>query len=156
MPLAFPPPSRDVTSLPLCAAAVLCSQVEDFKSGSATKMSQSSSSSGEVGTLPRSGNCNMAEMGVEETAASVVSGTGTNQDAAASLIAKAITLLTPDVRAQAEDPKRKASSKDPGWKYGFWPEIGKKDKIQCIFCGKQPHGGVLRFKMHLAGGYPVV
>jgi hypothetical protein len=98
----------------------------------------------------------MAEMGVEETAASVVSGTGTNQDAAASLIAKAITLLTPDVRAQAEDPKRKASSKDPGWKYGFWPEIGKKDKIQCIFCGKQPHGGVLRFKMHLAGGYPVV
>lgn len=98
----------------------------------------------------------MAELAVDQAATSLGNGTVTDQDDATSLVAKAIALLAPDIRAHAEDPKRKASSKDPGWKYGFWPDAGKKDQIQCIFCGKKPHGGVLRFKMHLAGGYPVV
>ena len=35
------------------------------------------------------------------------------------------------------DPKRKARSGDPGWKYGFWPEIGNRDLVECILCGTQ-------------------
>ena len=53
----------------------------------------------------------------------------------------------------ANDPKRKAKSKDPGWKYGFWPDLTNKDIVQCIRCGKQMHAGVRRLKQHLAGGY---
>jgi len=71
----------------------------------------------------------------------------------ASLIAQAIAKLPPDLAAMAEDKKRKAKSSDPGWKYGFWPDIGKKEFIQCIFCKKVVPAGIKRFKQHLAGGY---
>jgi len=71
----------------------------------------------------------------------------------ASLIAQALAKLPPDLAAMAEDKKRKAKSSDPGWKYGFWPDIGKKEFIQCIFCKKVVPSGIKRFKQHLAGGY---
>jgi hypothetical protein len=54
----------------------------------------------------------------------------------ASLIAAAIAKLSPELAAMAEDKHRKAKSSDPGWKYGFWPDPGKKEFIQCIFCKK--------------------
>ena len=71
----------------------------------------------------------------------------------ASLIAQAIAKLPPDLAAMAEDKKMKAKSSDPRWKYGFWPDIGKKEFIQCIFCKKVVPSGIKRFKQHLAGGY---
>ncbi|WVZ78409.1 hypothetical protein U9M48_026122, partial [Paspalum notatum var. saurae] len=87
-------------------------------------------------------------------------GTGTGSAAGssaapdeASIIAKAIAKLDPDEQEQAKDPKRKARSNDPGWKYGFWPDVGKKDSVKCIFCKKVISAGIGRFKQHLAGGY---
>ncbi|XP_021321882.1 uncharacterized protein LOC8068075 isoform X2 [Sorghum bicolor] len=71
----------------------------------------------------------------------------------ASLIAEAIAKLPPDLVCMAEDKKRKAKSADPGWKYGFWPDPGKKEFIQCIFCEKVVPAGIKRFKQHLAGGF---
>ncbi|KAG2572458.1 hypothetical protein PVAP13_7KG180555 [Panicum virgatum] len=53
----------------------------------------------------------------------------------------------------AQDPKRKARSSDPGWKYGFWPDVLKKEMVQCIFCKKVVPAGIKRFKQHLAGGF---
>jgi hypothetical protein len=55
--------------------------------------------------------------------------------------------------AEAKDPKRKAKSRDPGWQFGWWPDIAKKDSVQCIFCKKITPSGISRFKQHLAGGY---
>ena len=43
-----------------------------------------------------------------------------------SLAEKAIAALPPDLAAQAIDPKRKARSQDPGWKFGWWPDPSKK------------------------------
>ena len=51
------------------------------------------------------------------------------------------------------DPKRKAKSNDPGWKYGYWSEIGNRDKVMCILCNTPSSGGIKRLKEHLAGGY---
>jgi hypothetical protein len=70
-----------------------------------------------------------------------------------SLIEKAIAALPPELAEQAKDPKRKAQSQDPGWKYGWWTDPTKKEFIQCIFCKKVVPTGIGRFKMHLAGGY---
>ncbi|KAL9670399.1 hypothetical protein QQ045_007950 [Rhodiola kirilowii] len=56
----------------------------------------------------------------------------------------------------SKDPTRKAKSPDPEWKYAFWPDLNKKDMIECTLCHKQVHGGIRRVKMHLAGGYPEV
>ncbi|CAM8937151.1 unnamed protein product [Rhodiola kirilowii] len=56
----------------------------------------------------------------------------------------------------SKDPLRKAKSPDPGWKYGFWPDVNKKDMIECTLCNKKVHGGIKRMKMHLTGGYPEV
>ncbi|GJN06726.1 hypothetical protein PR202_ga24482 [Eleusine coracana subsp. coracana] len=50
-----------------------------------------------------------------------------------ALVAAAIDKLHADLAALAKDPTRKAKSKDPGWKYGFWPVLGKKELVQCIF-----------------------
>jgi hypothetical protein len=69
-----------------------------------------------------------------------------------SLVEKAIAALPSELAEQAKDPKRKARSQDPGWKYG-WPDPIKKKFIQCIFCKKVVPTGISRFKMHLAGGY---
>ncbi|KAL6565628.1 hypothetical protein OROHE_004683 [Orobanche hederae] len=57
-------------------------------------------------------------------------------------------------RELAKDPKRKAKSKDPGWKYAFYPNLGNKDVVKCVLCGNENHGGINRFKQHLIGGYP--
>src|SRR6266540_1171039 len=51
------------------------------------------------------------------------------------------------------DPRRKPKSKDPGWKYGYWPEIGNRDKVMCILCNTVTKGGIKRLKEHLADGY---
>ncbi|KAM0852119.1 hypothetical protein ACQ4PT_051984 [Festuca glaucescens] len=51
----------------------------------------------------------------------------------------------------SNDPKRKANSGDPGWKYGYWHDMDRRDRIRCKFCGKDIHGGIARFKRHLAG-----
>ncbi|XP_031116598.1 uncharacterized protein LOC116020254 [Ipomoea triloba] len=53
----------------------------------------------------------------------------------------------------SKDPKRKANSKDPGWKYGFWPDLSRKDLIQCNLCGREITQGIKRLKQHLAKGY---
>ncbi|KAL6563638.1 hypothetical protein OROGR_002597 [Orobanche gracilis] len=57
-------------------------------------------------------------------------------------------------RELAKDPKRKAKSKDPGWKYAFYPNLGNKDVVKCVLCGNENHGGINRLKQHLIGGYP--
>ncbi|CAD6263817.1 unnamed protein product [Miscanthus lutarioriparius] len=49
--------------------------------------------------------------------------------------------------------KRKAKSSDPKWKYGFWPEIGNRDLVECILCGTRVKSGIKRLKEHLVGGY---
>lgn len=72
---------------------------------------------------------------------------------AATLAEKAIAALPSDLAAEAVDPKRKAKSQDPGWKYGWWPDPTKKDFVRCIFCKKTVPAGIKRFKQHLAGGY---
>jgi hypothetical protein len=51
------------------------------------------------------------------------------------------------------DPKRRARSNDPGWKYGYWTEIGNRDKVTCNLCKTVTVGGIKRLKEHLAGGY---
>ena len=57
----------------------------------------------------------------------------------------------------SKDPKRRpAKSKDPGWKYAFWPDLEDKYKLQCTLCGKVVPSGVSRFKKHLAGGFSIV
>jgi len=65
---------------------------------------------------------------------------------------KAIAKLPPHLAAEAVDPKRKAKSKDPGWKFGWWPDPTKKDFVKCIFCQKTIPAGIKRFKQHLSGG----
>ncbi|KAL6518103.1 hypothetical protein OROMI_033804 [Orobanche minor] len=46
----------------------------------------------------------------------------------------------------SKNPKRKAKSSDPRWKYAFWPDLNNKDIVQCCLCNK-------RLKQYLAGGY---
>lgn len=54
----------------------------------------------------------------------------------------------------SKDPKRRATkSKDPAWKYSFWPVIEKKDLLQCMLCDKKVYAGVARMKRHLGGGF---
>jgi hypothetical protein len=57
----------------------------------------------------------------------------------------------PDPYDPSKDPKRKANSGDPGWKYGYWHDMDRRDRIRCRFWGKGVHGGIARFKRHLAG-----
>ncbi|KAJ1295802.1 hypothetical protein BS78_01G250600 [Paspalum vaginatum] len=66
----------------------------------------------------------------------------------ASLAEKAIAALPPNLQEMAKDPKRKAKSSDPRWKYGFMPDPLKKETIQCIFCNKKVHSRIKRFKQH--------
>jgi hypothetical protein len=57
----------------------------------------------------------------------------------------------------SKDPKRKPSrSKDPGWKYAFWPDLENKLLLQCTLCNKRVTCGFLRMKKHLAGGFTQV
>ncbi|KAL6896759.1 hypothetical protein ACP4OV_007331 [Aristida adscensionis] len=51
------------------------------------------------------------------------------------------------------DPRRKAKSKDPGWKYGFWPEIRNSNLVECVLCGMRVNARIKRLKEHLVGGY---
>ncbi|KAM3351539.1 hypothetical protein ACQJBY_023483 [Aegilops geniculata] len=57
----------------------------------------------------------------------------------------------------SKDPARKPRrSKDPAWKYSFWPDLQDKLTLQCVLCGKNITSGVLRMKKHLGGGYTEV
>ncbi|XP_008659785.1 uncharacterized protein [Zea mays] len=52
------------------------------------------------------------------------------------------------------DPTRKPrKSTDPGWKYGFWPDLQNKDRVECTLCGQVVSGGIKRLKQHLARAY---
>jgi hypothetical protein len=51
-----------------------------------------------------------------------------------------------------KDPKRRAKSKDPGWKYSYWP-TDDKQIVECLLCGKVMCSGIKRAKQHLAGGF---
>lgn len=44
----------------------------------------------------------------------------------------------------SKDPERKSKSKDPGWKYCFWPDLSNRDLIHCSLCGKQMIAGFKR------------
>jgi hypothetical protein len=94
----------------------------------------------------------MPEPQMSETVGSVDPATSASSDAA-TLAGRAISALPPELVADVVDPKRKARSQDPRWKYGWWPDPMKKDFVQCIFCMKVVPAGIKRFKHHLAGGY---
>ncbi|KAL6579978.1 hypothetical protein OROMI_008002 [Orobanche minor] len=47
----------------------------------------------------------------------------------------------------SKDPKRKAKSSDPGWKYAFWPDLNNKDIVQCCLCNKKMHAWIRRLKL---------
>ena len=52
------------------------------------------------------------------------------------------------------DPTRKPQkTKDPGWKYAYWPNLSNKDEVACTLCGGSVRGGIKRLKKHLAGGF---
>jgi hypothetical protein len=51
------------------------------------------------------------------------------------------------------DLKRRVRSNDPGWKFGYWTEIGNRDKVTCNLCQTVIAGGTKRLKEHLTGGY---
>ena len=70
-----------------------------------------------------------------------------------TLVEKAIAALPPDLSAQANDPKRKARSQDPGWQFGWWPDTTKKDFVQCVFYKKIVPSGIKSFRQHLAGRF---
>jgi hypothetical protein len=53
----------------------------------------------------------------------------------------------------AKDPKCKAKSKDPAWKYCYWSDLNKKDVVKCILCDKIVHACVMRLKQHLVCGH---
>ncbi|XP_042497655.1 uncharacterized protein LOC122076424 [Macadamia integrifolia] len=53
----------------------------------------------------------------------------------------------------SKDPTRKAKSKDPGWKYGYWPDLNDMNLVRCTLCGKDAKGGIKRLKQYLIGGY---
>ena len=51
------------------------------------------------------------------------------------------------------DKARKASSNDPGWKYGYWANLAIRDQVTYTLCDTIVSGGIKRLKQHLAGGY---
>ena len=56
-----------------------------------------------------------------------------------------------------KDPKRRPTkSKDPAWKYAFWPDLNKRLLLQCNLCAEQITSGPCRMKKHLAGGFTIV
>lgn len=51
-----------------------------------------------------------------------------------------------------KDPKRRAKSEDPGWKYAYWP-TEDKNVVECLLCKKIMSSGIKRMKQHLLGGF---
>ncbi|XP_066332307.1 uncharacterized protein [Miscanthus floridulus] len=52
------------------------------------------------------------------------------------------------------DPARKPQrSKDPAWRFGYWPNLQNKDEVACTLCGGSVRGGIKKLKQHLARGY---
>jgi hypothetical protein len=49
--------------------------------------------------------------------------------------------------------QKKDKSSDPRWKYGFWPQIGNRDLVECSLCGVRVNSGIKRLREHLVGGY---
>ena len=54
---------------------------------------------------------------------------------------------------KSDHTRKPRKSTDPGWKYGFWPDLQNKDKVECTLCGQVVSGGIKRLKQHLAGAY---
>jgi len=52
-----------------------------------------------------------------------------------------------------KDPRRTPNSDDPGWKYAYYVEPGKRELIQSSLCPRRITGGISRVKQHLVGGY---
>jgi len=50
------------------------------------------------------------------------------------------------------DLAQKGNSADPGWKYGYWPNLQNKDVVARTLCGVSLFGRI-RLKKHLAGGF---
>ena len=67
------------------------------------------------------------------------------------------TMASPSSIINNYDPRtdlaRKGNSADPGWKYGYWPNLQNKDVVACTLCGVSLFGGIRRLKKHLAGGF---
>ncbi|CAD6202927.1 unnamed protein product [Miscanthus lutarioriparius] len=67
------------------------------------------------------------------------------------------SISPPSVNNENYDPKvdkaRKANSNDLGWKYEYWANLQKPDKVTCTLCDTEVSGGIKRLKQHLAGGY---
>ncbi|XP_039827515.1 uncharacterized protein LOC120689274 [Panicum virgatum] len=98
------------------------------------------------------GSGNAADRPSEVASTGVVGSSSSTAADSAAYAEKAIAKLPPHLAAEAVDPKRKAKSKDPGWKFGWWPDPTKKDFVKCIFCQKTIPAGIKRFKQHLSGG----
>jgi hypothetical protein len=41
-----------------------------------------------------------------------------------------------DYNPKIDQDRKLRKSTDPGWKYGFWPDLQNKDKVECILCGQ--------------------
>src|SRR5262249_20799168 len=50
----------------------------------------------------------------------------------------------------AAQEEEEVSQIDPGWEHCVLLDA-KKNKVKCNYCGKEIHGGINRFKQHLAG-----
>jgi hypothetical protein len=42
----------------------------------------------------------------------------------------------------SNDPRQTAKLDGPVWKYGFWPDIARKDLLQLKLCGQRVHARV--------------
>ena len=71
--------------------------------------------------------------------------------------ARMASISPPSVNNENYDPKvdkaRKATSNDPGQKYGYWANLQKPDKVTCTLCDTEVSRGIKRLKQHLASGY---
>jgi hypothetical protein len=67
------------------------------------------------------------------------------------------TMASPSSIISNYDPRtdlaQKGNSADPGWKYGYWPNLQNKDAVACTLCGASLTGGIKRLKKHPAGGF---
>nr|XP_034579986.1 uncharacterized protein LOC117843489 [Setaria viridis]TKW30481.1 hypothetical protein SEVIR_2G040500v2 [Setaria viridis] len=95
-----------------------------------------SSSSDDVDVYQRQGNVEvLIPDNVEGATGSSAADTASSAAPDGKSIAeKAIAFLPPEFAEMARDPKRKAKSNEPGWKYGFWSDTPvRKEFIQ--ICG---------------------
>jgi hypothetical protein len=53
----------------------------------------------------------------------------------------------------SNDPRQTAKLDGPVWKYGFWPDIARKDLLQLKLCGQRVHARVRWLQRHLSGSF---